>query len=695
MMFASASRRMCVRPRAAAAALPVAACVESAAMRHVSARVLALALATAAVSHALWSAGQEGWTYDEAFHLQWSERLLDEGITERESQERFNSKTPIMVPAVLARKAAQAAGVTDPARLRFAARAPSSVWLVLLLALVCAAGRQIGPLPAALAVGAAALDPNLAAHASLATADVPFACATVATLLAAYRLWMRPSPGRALLLGAALGLAFVAKVSAVLLLPGVAVLPWIAPPEEGSPTRRRLLPLLALSAAVAWSLVCGAYLLREVGRPLGSLPLRSSLLTGVAASMPWLRLPVPAAFLTAFDASFASERREWNVVILGQRHSSGVWFYFAVLWVLKTPLLLLVAEAWGLLRAAWQPALRTHPWIRLLAVNLALTLAYFSLAFHAQIGYRYVLMALPLAYVIAAAGLATLTRRRLLVLATVVVATAAVENAVYLGNPLAFTNVAVQPKRLAYRVLADSNIDWGQNRERLSRWLAEREWNAARVEPVHLLPGRNVIDLNALAGVFDFEQHRWVREHLTPGGHLGHTWLWYQVDGETFNRFLYDSRRPALDPHAAAVCPSSLDYTLRRDGTATEFSLQRMPRPDETWIACVVVRRDTDVGFRVGQGSVGVGRFVDGRCRTEAVNLGQEVWWRLEPGTHALCLVAQPNRRPWLPYLLQGSWLVRGWGILLDVRPLTVEPTPPPPAATSPRSSSPPRPPGG
>jgi len=296
--------------------------------------------------------------------------------------------------------------------------------------------------------------------------------------------------------------------------------------------------------------------------------------------------------------------------------------------------------------------------------------------------------------VIAGAGLASLpSRPRWTLLGGLVVATALIENAVYLGNPLSFTNAAVQPKRLAYRLLADSNIDWGQNRERLAGWLAEREWNAARIDPVHLLPGRNVIGLNALAGVFDFEQYRWVREHLEPGGHLGHTYLWYLVDEDTFNRFLYDSRRLFPDPFASTVCPDSLDYTVQPSGSEMPFALRRMPRPDETSVTCVAARRDTDVGFRVTRGSADVGVFVaPGVCRTQAVQEGQEVWWRLEPGTHALCLVTQPYRRTWLPYALEGGWRVRGWGVRMAVRPLIPEPTLPPPAETSPRSSSPPRP---
>jgi 4-amino-4-deoxy-L-arabinose transferase-like glycosyltransferase len=659
--------------------------------------VLAVALAAGAVGQALWAAGQQGWTYDEAFHLQWSERFLDDGVSERVSQERFNSKTPITLPNVLARKLARAAGVTDAGALRLFARAPSAIWLALLFGVVYAIGRELGPVMGALAVAGAALDPNLIAHASLATSDVPFACATLATILCAYRFWTRPTPARAALLGAALGVAFLAKITAFVLLPGLALLPLIGRREGEAPPRRRLAALLAGAVLCAWAALCGGYLLREIGRPLGSLALRSGPFLHGAALFPGLRVPVPAPFLTMFDATLATDHPEWNVVALGRPYPDGVWWYFAVLWALKTPLLLLAAQAWGLVLAARAPRLRGHPLGRLLAANLAFFLVYFSLFFRVQVGYRYVLMALPLAYLIAAAGWATRPwRRPWPVLAGLVVVGALAENVAYLGNPLSFTNAAVQPKRLAYRLLADSNIDWGQNRERLSAWLEARDWTAARVDPVHLLPGRNVLGLNALAGVFGFERHRWVREHLEPGGHLGHTYLWYVVDNDTYNRFLYDTRRLAPDPFAATVCPDTLAYSVQQNESTAPFAVHHMPRPDETRVACVVARRDTDVGFRVTSGAADVGVLVaPGRCRTQPVSEGQEVWWRLEPGPHALCVVTQPYRRTWLPYKLEGAWRVRGWGVRLSVRPLIPEPTPPPPEATSPRSSSPPRPPGG
>jgi 4-amino-4-deoxy-L-arabinose transferase-like glycosyltransferase len=656
--------------------------------------VLALALATGAVGHALWSAGQEGWTYDEAFHLSWAERFLDTGVSERSSQERFNSKTPIMLPGVLAVKAARAAGVTDADTLRLVARAPSAVWLALLLALVYGAGRGLRPVAGALAVAGAALDPNLAAHASLATSDVPFACITLATILAARRLAERPSPGRAAVLGAALGAALVAKITAFVLLPGLVLLPLLWRTEKGAPAGRRVLTMMAALAFCAWATLCGGYLLREMGRPLGSLAFRSAPFLRAASAFPGLRVPLPAPFVTMFDATLATDHPEWNVVAAGRHYPNGVWWYFVLLWAVKTPLLLLLAQAVGLGRAGLDPDLRRHPLFRLLAVNLAFFLFYFSFLFRVQVGYRYLLMALPLAYVIAGAGLASFPARpRWRILGGLVVLASLAENAAYLGNPLSFTNVAVQPKRDVYRWIADSNVDWGQNRERIQDWLAEREWNAARLDPVHLLPGRNVIGLNALTGVFGFERYRWVREHLEPAGHLGHTYLWYLVDDETFNRFLYDTRRLVPDAFASTLCSDSLEYTVQPNGTEVPIALRRMPRPNETWVACVVARRDTDVGFKMARGSAEVGVLVaPGKCQAEAVNEGQEAWWRLEPGTHALCLLTQPYRRLSLPYLLEGSWRVRGPSARIAVRPLIPEPTPPPPEATTPRSSSPPRP---
>src|SRR5262245_41305075 len=76
-------------------------------------RRLTWAVAAVALASATYSAWAQGWTYDEPVHLLWSRRLLETGVSERDSQERFNSKTPVTIPNVLAEKAARAAGLTE------------------------------------------------------------------------------------------------------------------------------------------------------------------------------------------------------------------------------------------------------------------------------------------------------------------------------------------------------------------------------------------------------------------------------------------------------------------------------------------------------------------------------------------------------------------------------------------------------
>jgi hypothetical protein len=279
--------------------------------------------------------------------------------------------------------------------------------------------------------------------------------------------------------------------------------------------------------------LCAAYLFQEVGLALGGRPWHSGAFRSVAAALPDLRLPLPLAFLTGIDLSLAHERgKTFPVYILGRQWPEGVWYYFLVLWLIKSPLLALVAQVAGLVQAARTAVLRTNPALRFIALNLAWQLACFSLLFRAQIGYRFALMCVPLAWVLAAAGLAALpARRATLTAGGAVVLIAVLENALYWGNPLSFSNAAVWPKRNAYRLMADSNLDWGQNRDKIAGWLEERGIDEARLDPAELLPGTNVLSVNVLTGVKGgFERHRWLRENVTPTRELGHTYLWFELD---------------------------------------------------------------------------------------------------------------------------------------------------------------------
>lgn len=631
-----------------------------------------------AVLCALWAAWRQDWTYDEPYHLGWSERLWDEGITERVSAERLDSKTPIMIPNVLVRKAA-ARFTEAPRTLKLAARLPGVLWLLLTLLMVGAWARAaFGESAGAIAVLGAALDPNLIAHASLATVDAAYAFATLATLWTALRFARAPGLKTAGWLGVALGLAFASKFTALLLLPGVA-LAVVFSGEARQAFRQaplRWLVSLAVVAGIGWLILCGFFLFREVGVPLGAIGLRSGWLGSIKNAWPELPSPLPASFLTGLDLTLSQDRlREWGVVVLGRRYPHGVWFYFPVVWAVKTPLLLLAALVAGVARTLLAPESRRNDALRFLAANLTLTLGYFCLVFSTQKGLRFVLMCVPLAWLLAAPGLASLPPRRARLLAAAFVLAVA-ENLLYLGNPLSFTNAAVWPKRQAFRLIADSNIDWGQNRDKIGGWLAARGVPPARLDPLHMLPGPNVFTLNAVAGVFDFEQHRWLREHLDPVEQLGDTYLRFDVENAVFDRFMNEERRLRAGATASGLCGDDLGYAPEAPGTQVPFVRDEEPRPDRAWVACVRSQRGIDLGFRVLEGRVRQGVVTpDGRCDADLLQDDQVSWRRLDPGSFALCAIEVPNRRAYLPYRVDAIWIVRGQAAELNVRPLALDPS--------------------
>ncbi len=626
------------------------------------------ALTLLCVAFGLFTSARAAWeqdvTYDEPTHLQWSKRLLEERISERRSDPMWNSKTPVMMVNVLAKQAGRRAGLKGARALTFCARLPGLFWFAGLLLVTFCLGRRLGgPLVAHLATAAAALDPNLAANAAVATVDAPYTFATLLAWLAGLRYAAQPTPARALAVGAALGLAFAAKFTAFLLIPGLALIPLaqrLCGPVAGRLRRapRALALDVGLVTLVAMVCVSAAYLFVDLAPRLDQPLWKSTLMTRVAALLPWLRLPLPADFLTGFDICMAHERtRGWSVLILGRSFPDGVGWYFAVSWLLKTPLALIAALLAGLAsvrRAALQPA-----FVGLLA-NLVLHVCYFSFLFRAQIGYRYVLMAVPLVALLAAVGWSARgTSRALIALAWGLACVAALEAAPYLGNTLAFTNALVHPKEEAWRYLTNSSLDWGQNDEKIPAWVASRGFAPVHVEPTHIRPGVNVIGLNVWAGAGQARQHAWLRAHVHPAGHFRHTVLWTTIDDATYEIFLEQDRRLVPDPADAATCAPERTLGPFDAVAAAVFPASQENAP--AWVVCVTAPARVDLGFVVESGGPLWGRPSWLPRDWDRLRPGEQAWYRLEPGLHALAVTRLA--------LYRGRFELRGGEATFRLRP--------------------------
>src|SRR5262245_47471787 len=98
----------------------------------------------------------------------------------------------------------------------------------------------------------------------------------------------------------------------------------------------------------------------------------------------------------------------------------------------------------------------------------------------------------------------------------------------YYPHFLPYFNELVWDRSKAYTVLADSNIDWGQNAWYVSRY---HDTHPGVIdEPDAPTAGTILVHVNALVGITaDPNKFRWLRERFAPVDHVAHGTLVYRI----------------------------------------------------------------------------------------------------------------------------------------------------------------------
>lgn len=377
----------------------------------------------------------------------------------------------------------------DVAHIMFLARLPT-VFLGLLLAAV--AGRWAweisGKRPAVglLALLLLALDPNILAHTRLTTTDLGLAAAA---LLAGYLLWryfQKPSWPRAILAGIGFGLLQNTKFTAGLFVPLFALiiaagfLLYLRSQTNRYPlitnhypllARRVVLPLVAAFPLAAFLTLWAAY-----GFQIGTLP--ESLPT--LSQLGGLTLPLAHHLEQLLDIG-GRLQVSTPAFLLGRYSDTGWWYYFPVTFLVKTPLPLLILLVGAVIVTIRRLAGKRGegPHLLNLAALLIPPVGYFAIALTTEInlGYRHLLPVLPfLAVFVAAVLVPTVEKIKVgrygLVLLSVWLLAASLWIA---PNFLAFFNILAGGPDNGWRMLVDSNLDWGQDLQNLKRWMDENE----------------------------------------------------------------------------------------------------------------------------------------------------------------------------------------------------------------------------
>jgi hypothetical protein len=232
----------------------------------------------------------------------------------------------------------------------------------------------------------------------------------------------------------------------------------------------------------------------------------------------------------------------WNVYLLGQLGKDGVPGrrfpeYFPVAWLYKVPIaaqLLFLAAIVSYLRRWRRFDFRRNEWI--LLCPILFFVPYFILIFRTQVGLRYSLMLFPLIYVFTGSLLARpLPRARWRTPALIILCAYLVISVLsYYPHYLPYFNELLRDRRQAYKILADSNLDWGQSERYLHRW--RKAHPEAIYQPDRPMPGTLIVPVNWLVGVFAPERNRWLRENFEPDEHIAHAYLVYRITPQDLER---------------------------------------------------------------------------------------------------------------------------------------------------------------
>jgi len=384
-----------------------------------------------------------------------------------------------------------------------AARAMTALMSVALGALVfCWSRRLFGTAGAFVSLIFFAFSPTLLAHGGLATSDVCIALFMLASIGAWWRHLNTPGAGPFALSAILFGLACVAKFSAVLLLPMMALCA-VACVAAG---RARAGPILLSAlghAAVALAVIWAFYGFRysafnpalvpadqfiESWQEMYSRTGRIGQLIHFLAD----RHALPEAFL--YGAAYVVQSSQMRGAFLNGEYSILGWrSFFLWAFALKSTLPFIAASGWAIwvtvrdrIRRGAGPGGRLDEFLPLTPL-LALFAVYwaFSIESHLNIGHRHLLPIYPVLFILTGAlgrWFAKPLRWEALLVAGLI-AWHVAESASIAPNYLAYFNELAGGPANGPQHLVDSSLDWGQDLPGLKSWL---DRNARPGEAVYL-----------------------------------------------------------------------------------------------------------------------------------------------------------------------------------------------------------------
>jgi dolichyl-phosphate-mannose--protein O-mannosyl transferase len=358
----------------------------------------------------------------------------------------------------------------DPVALAWRARA-MNVLLGLLLAWLVwrAADRLFSRTAANFALALFAFSPSLIAHFSIAATDGAATLFIFATACALVRWRQQPTWEKTTKFGLLLGLMLLAKFSTAPMF--VLALLWMLPlgadkliraPAKWNWSKTAAALLLALFVVWAGYFFHVAHLTVRDGTLTATFPNWNGAIVKPVRGDRNYSLLIPAGeYIEGFRELVRHNRQGQPAFFLGQISYHGGWkLYYPVVILLKWPTIVLALSLTGL-AIALRKRVRVPPDLWIMASFPAV---YMAMAIFARfnLGDRHVLPIYPFALLFAAAVWQWATQRRAVTMFLILLAALnAVDALRYAPGYLSYFTPFVRPAG-SFRLLTDSNLDWGQ-----------------------------------------------------------------------------------------------------------------------------------------------------------------------------------------------------------------------------------------
>jgi hypothetical protein len=411
-----------------------------------------------------------------------------------------------------------------------------------------------GFVPALFSLGLYILDPNIIAHSQLVTTDI-YAAGMV--LFSFYWLWKFANTRKwldGLFLAFTLGVAQLAKYTAfsLYLLFAIALVIYDWPRIVDACKRNNWQEIRAvllqyvkyafLAAIVSILIINIGFLFNRTFTPFSNYSFRSDLFNSIQSKISF-RVPVPYPYLEGLDWIIQREQNNegfGHIYLLGEtRLKKGFPGYYFIAFLLKVPLatqiFLLSAFFVYFLDASRRENFLKDEWF--LCWPIFFYVIYFNFFYRAQIGIRHLLIIFPLLYVFAGglfkhwesfgwkkkwAGFALGIYLILSLLS-------------YYPFYISYFNEIVWDRKMAYKYLADSNLEWGQDDFILEDYLSNHPDVHKAPEKPKLLneTTRYFVRVNKLVGVGeDPNTYRWLRENFEPIDIIAPSCLLFEITPE-------------------------------------------------------------------------------------------------------------------------------------------------------------------